>query len=122
MIYYLRDAGRVGERLRGLAPRDLGIPAVVRYELHAGALASKRSERQRRFLAGLLRDARSLPFDDLAAEAGAEVRARLESRGIMIGQMDALIAGTAIAHQATLVTHNTAEFKRVPGLKITDWY
>lgn len=36
--------------------------------------------------------------------------------------MDTLIAATALAHNATLVTHNVKEFKRVPGLAVSDWY
>jgi tRNA(fMet)-specific endonuclease VapC len=36
--------------------------------------------------------------------------------------MDTLIAGTAKAHGATLVTRNIVEFGRVDGLAIEDWY
>jgi tRNA(fMet)-specific endonuclease VapC len=36
--------------------------------------------------------------------------------------MDTLIAGSAVARRATLVTHNVREFRRVKGLKIEDWY
>jgi tRNA(fMet)-specific endonuclease VapC len=36
--------------------------------------------------------------------------------------IDTLIAGTAVAHSATLVTHNTKEFSRVRGLRLLDWY
>ena len=36
--------------------------------------------------------------------------------------LDTFIAATALAHGATLVTHNTREFERVPGLKIEDWF
>jgi tRNA(fMet)-specific endonuclease VapC len=36
--------------------------------------------------------------------------------------LDVLIAETALAHEATLVTHNVREFSRVEGLKIVDWY
>ena len=122
VIYYLRDAGRVGERMRASSPLELGIPAIVRYELEVGTHRGRHSARQRRVLDGLFRDLRTLVFDDLAAEASAEVWDKLHARGTMIGPLDALIAGTAIAHRATLVTHNTAEFKRVPGLKIVDWY
>jgi tRNA(fMet)-specific endonuclease VapC len=32
-----------------------------------------------------------------------------------------LIAGQALARGLTLVTHNTGEFPRVPGLRIEDW-
>jgi predicted nucleic acid-binding protein len=39
-----------------------------------------------------------------------------------IGPFDGLIAGTALAEKATLVTHNTREFGRVGGLSLVDWY
>jgi len=32
-----------------------------------------------------------------------------------------MIASIALARRATLVTHNTREFNRVPGLSIVDW-
>jgi tRNA(fMet)-specific endonuclease VapC len=39
-----------------------------------------------------------------------------------IGPFDTLIAGIAVATNATLVTHNLREFSRVSGLKVVDWY
>jgi tRNA(fMet)-specific endonuclease VapC len=39
-----------------------------------------------------------------------------------IGTDDTLIAGTALAHGATLVTRNSKEFSRIQGLKLEDWY
>jgi predicted nucleic acid-binding protein len=38
-----------------------------------------------------------------------------------IGPYDVLIAGQAVARNMILVTHNTEEFGRVPGLRIEDW-
>lgn len=35
--------------------------------------------------------------------------------------MDLLIAATALAHDLTLVTHNTHDFAHVPGLRVVDW-
>jgi tRNA(fMet)-specific endonuclease VapC len=63
----------------------------------------------------------SLPFDDPAAEEYARVRAHLANQGTPIGPNDLIIAATALANQLTLVTHNTAEFSRVPGLTLEDW-
>ena len=42
-------------------------------------------------------------------------------RGTPIGPYDVLIAGQAKARDVILVTHNTTEFGRVPGLRIADW-
>lgn len=63
----------------------------------------------------------SLPFDDSSAEQYGILRADLTSRGLIIGGNDMMIAATAIAHGLTLVTHNTSEFGRIPGLLIEDW-
>ena len=38
-----------------------------------------------------------------------------------IGPNDLLIASIALASALTIVTHNTSEFSRVPGLKLEDW-
>lgn len=70
----------------------------------------------------LLAAVRLLPFGELAAERAAAIRIDLERIGKVIGPMDVLIAGTALAHGATLVTHNTAEFSRIEGLRVVDWY
>jgi tRNA(fMet)-specific endonuclease VapC len=63
-----------------------------------------------------------IDFDAEAAEHAAAIRLHLESAGLPIGLADLLIAATARRHGCTLVTHNTREFSRVPGLLIEDWY
>jgi tRNA(fMet)-specific endonuclease VapC len=63
----------------------------------------------------------SLPFDDRAAEEYGKTRAHLSSMGTLIGPNDLIIAATALAHGCTLVSHNTREFSRVPGLLLEDW-
>jgi tRNA(fMet)-specific endonuclease VapC len=39
----------------------------------------------------------------------------------MIGPYDVLLAGHAVATGLTLVTDNSAEFTRVPGLRVENW-
>ncbi len=63
----------------------------------------------------------SLPFDIAEAEAQARLRFHLESRGATIGPYDLQIAAIALVHRLTVVTHNVAEFSRVPGLTVEDW-
>jgi tRNA(fMet)-specific endonuclease VapC len=60
-------------------------------------------------------------FDKEDARQAGEIRALLAFRGTPIGLYDVLIAGQAKARNSSLVTHNTNEFGRVPGLRFDDW-
>jgi len=64
---------------------------------------------------------RVLPFDAAAARVYGRIRLALELAGTPVGPMDMLIAAIAIANNVILVTHNTREFSRIPGLQIEDW-
>jgi tRNA(fMet)-specific endonuclease VapC len=63
----------------------------------------------------------SLPVDDRAADHYSTIRAHLAALGKLIGPNDLMIAAIALANGLTLVTHNTVEFTRVPGLNLEDW-
>jgi tRNA(fMet)-specific endonuclease VapC len=63
----------------------------------------------------------SLAFDDPAAKEYGWLRAHLARTGTQIGPNDLLIASIALANGLTLVTNNTSEFSRVPGLNLEDW-
>jgi len=63
----------------------------------------------------------SLPFDDAAAVIYGRIRAQLATAGALIGPYDLQIAAIALANNLTVVTRNTQEFSRVPGLVIEDW-
>ena len=64
---------------------------------------------------------RSCEFDKEDARQAGEVRALLVAAGSPIGPYDMLIAGQAISRNRVVVTRNTREFARVPGLRIENW-
>jgi tRNA(fMet)-specific endonuclease VapC len=94
----------------------------VVFELEVGIARSNQPKKRRGQLDALLALVTVLPFDHAAARCAAELDAALAAAGTPIGPMDTLIAGSAVARRATLVTHNVREFRRVKGLKIEDWY
>lgn len=97
------------------------VPSVVKAELLLGARKSQQPEEMRFRVETLLLPFEILPFDDTCAGFYADIRAQLESQGTTIGSNDYLIAATALAHSAVLVTNNVREFERVPGLSIESW-
>ena len=108
--------------LSARSPRELALPTVVLYELRLGAEQSVNPHRRWQQLRKLSSAVRTLAFDAGEAEHAASIRADLERRGCPIGPIDVLIAATARANNATLVTHNLNEFKRVPDLLVVDWF
>lgn len=122
LIHALKGMGRVRQRLVETDPAHIGVPSVALYELEYGTLRSANPTLRRHELNRVLSVLEILPFDRKAAERAALLRLDLEKRGQRIGPHDLMIAGTALACNCRLVTHNTAEFSRVTGLKIEDWY
>ena len=83
---------------------------------------SQQPQKRRKQLDALLAVTKILPLDRAAVRQSATLRATLEKAGTPLGPMDFLIAGIALAQDATLVTRNTGEFSRVAGLRTVDWY
>ncbi len=120
VIHYLRGQPLVVSRFQSASPRQLAIPSVVAYEIEYGTLKIG-SSRRREIASLLLAGIQQVPFDREAALESARIRIDLEARGLLIGPMDLLIAGTAVSRGAVLVTNNTKEFARVKGLRLSDW-
>jgi len=102
-------------------PTDLALCSVVVGELRYGAEGSADPPKEHAKVDTFTAQFASLPFDDSVALIYGRIRHDLESRGLVIGANDLLIAAIALAHDLTLVTHNTSEFSRIAGLKLEDW-
>lgn len=100
---------------------EIRLCSVVKAELLYGAEKSVRPEQVKQKLTMFFARFKSMPFDDAAAAVYGQLRAGLERGGQPIGPNDLLIAAIAVAGGLTVVTHNVAEFRRVPGLLIEDW-
>ncbi|ADC61576.1 type II toxin-antitoxin system tRNA(fMet)-specific endonuclease VapC [Allochromatium vinosum] len=105
-----------------VGPENLAISTVVLAELRYGA--ARHPTRSALYCAEIdnfISRLEVLPWTTGAAAHYAELRTVLERQGQPIGNMDMLIAAHALAENAVLVTHNTREFERVPGLKVENW-
>ena len=115
-----RDAG-ILQQFQQHAPVDIALCSIIKSELLYGARHSRQVEANLQLLTRLFAPLTSLPFDDRCAEEAGVIRADLAAQGNPIGPYDVLIAATARANDAVLVTHNQGEFSRVTGLRLADW-
>ena len=122
LIYFFKGVGNISNRLLSIAPNEIGIPAIVLYELEVGIAKSSSPRKRISQLKEFTELVNVIPFGLAEAKAAARIRAKLEKRGMPIGPYDILIAGCARANNLILVTHNIIEFKRIEGLRLEDWY
>lgn len=112
---------KVKTQLLKVPVETVGISAISLYELKYGVYKSEHSLRNQKTLGTFCRYVRIHPWDEECADVAGQLRADLERAGKLIGPHDLLIAAHAIVMDATLVTANVREFKRVRNLNVVNW-
>lgn len=108
-------------RFREAEGDELCISVVSEAELLYGVKAKGSPRALAAMVADFLRRLTVLDWSRAAARHYADIRARLESAGTPIGNLDLLIAAHARSAGAVLVTNNEKHFRRVEGLKVENW-
>ncbi len=116
-----RSSPTLLQRLSSVPPADICISVIAKSELLYGVEVSPRRVQDGAAIEAFLRQVQTMDFPDDAAGDYALIRALLRQRGEMIGANDLLIAAHALCLKLTLVTNNTREFSRVPGLMLENW-
>ena len=102
-------------------PDDFAVSAVVYAEILCG-LRKIHGDKIAAKIRAFLENMRIVDFNDDAADMYAKIGAELEKSGTPIDNMDLLIAASAMAEGAVLVSHNTRHFSKIKDLQVEDWY
>jgi tRNA(fMet)-specific endonuclease VapC len=119
LIDWERDErGATLEALVGSEERAISVVTVS--ELLHGVLRASGARRNRRraFVEHVLAGLEPVPITEPVARVHAEIWAGLARRGEVPGAHDLWIAASALAHGFGVVTRNTADFGRIPGLRV----
>ena len=108
-------------RLKKGMKSGVGLSSITLSELEYGVQKSQRPQENAVNLMRFLLPFDILSYDEKAAEAYGIIRADLEKRGKVIGNMDMLIAAHAKSLDTILVTNNEKEFCRIPHLRVENW-
>lgn len=121
LIAALKGESTVRLRLETLPLPDLLLSTIVLGELEFGAEKSAWAARNRQRLTELTQRLPLIGLEASTARHYARIRMQLERQGTPIGANDLWIAAQALAADATLVTNNEREFRRVQDLAVEDW-
>ena len=117
-IDHLNDIQSAVQRLARFLPLGVGISIVSLAEIYEGMYGSPSFEQEESLLSEFLESIEVLYITDVICRIFAQERQRLRSMGALIGDLDLLIAATAIGNNLTLLTNNRRHFERVQGLNL----
>jgi tRNA(fMet)-specific endonuclease VapC len=101
------------------------ISVITQSELMVGvhrANTSQRREKRLRFVQAIIMNVSVLAVDSRIADIHSQIVATLSESGSTIGPHDNWIAATAITYDYDLLTTNANEFRRVPDLRVIDYF
>lgn len=119
VVDVLRGRHGVAARLAQSSPDDIAIASMTLAELLYGSLCANDPARSELAVRRFIDVVRVLPFSRRASEHHARLRHATRQR--TVGPNDLVIAATALAADATLVTSNTREFSRFSDLRVESW-
>ena len=120
-IAVMKGRPTIQSKISSIDPAKIGISSIVLAEHSYGVWKSIQKERNKQALADFCSMCSVWDWPAAAADTYGEIRAFLEQQGRIIGANDLLIAAHAKYLNTVLITNNTREFKRIPGLTIEDW-
>ena len=98
----------------------LTFSQITQYEILKG-LRSKKAVKQIEAFTAFCQANTILPLTEAAILQAAQIYAELREDGRLISDADILVAAIAMTHRLTLVTNNTAHFKRIKDLNVKNW-
>ncbi len=121
-IYIIKNRPiSVKSKLQEFSIGDLCISSITVSELMYGAYKSQYVEKNLSVIESFLMPFDIVDYDYMASVEYGKIRAYLEKKGQIIGNMDMQIAGHALSLDMILATNNTKEFVRVDGLDLDNW-
>ena len=98
----------------------ISLSIITYYEILNGLLYKDAKKQMKKFEDFVALN-KVIPLTIPTAKMAADIQADLRKKGTEIGHTDTLIAGIAITNKLQLITNNTAHFKRIKGLEISNW-
>lgn len=121
IIFSLKGHPAVQNNLRLHLRDPLRMCITTLMELYYGAHKSQKVTSNLAKIKSLEDSVEVISVGRESAEVFGICKAQLERAGNPLDDFDLVIASCALTHNLTLVTNNVKHFKRIDGLKLTNW-
>ncbi len=124
-IHYLKNEFDIPQKIFDAGAENCYISELTVMELLYGAARGDEKNRENNMrnaylIENKIFENRIIPVR-VAFERFAIEKAKLKAIGKLIGEVDTLIASTALVHEMILVTRNVKHFDRIEGLQLENW-
>lgn len=116
-----RSSANLVRRFEALERGRVVLSPIVLGELQVGYYKGDRTPKRLAVIDTIRAHSELLIINSRVADCYAQLRAHLEQSGTPIGPNDTWIAAETLHHKLILVSNNTREFERVPGLRLENW-
>ena len=120
VIAYFKGEQGISEKVLSRI-EEITLSSLVVSELDYGAKSSQKAQENLSKLYSFIELVEIVPFDLECAKVLGTIKSKLRLLGKPTGEVDALIAATAISLNATLITRNQKHFENIEGLKLEIW-
>jgi tRNA(fMet)-specific endonuclease VapC len=121
LIYFLKGQQEIVDKLSAHPIENIFTTRINVTELLYGAFNSAKVAQNMAKVTTFLMNFHILEFDEKASLVFAQEKARLKKLGVMIADMDLMIASITVANGKALVSNNLKHFDRIEGLKVERW-
>jgi tRNA(fMet)-specific endonuclease VapC len=120
-VFWLRGRPAVQRHLATVGPDEVAISVVTLAELRYGAASSALPDDNHRAIDDFVSGISVIGLTAEAARMFGEIKAHLRRSGMLLEDVDLLLAATARTFGLVLVSNNTSHFGRIPDLIIQNW-
>ena len=121
VIYWIKGNRNISKNIISIGYNNISSSIITKTELLYGAYKSQNVEKNLETIHKLSKKMQFLDFSDSCQHIYARIKVGLVSKGMILDDLDTMIAATAIAYDLILVTNNSRHFSRIPNLIIENW-
>lgn len=121
VIYWIKGNRNISKNIISVGFNNISASIITKTELLYGVYKSQNVEKNLETIHKLSKKIQFLDFSDSCQHNYAKIKVGLESKGMILDDLDTMIAATAIAYDLILVTNNSRHFSRIPNLIIENW-